>query len=131
VRLRLELPARVRAGERVPLALHVESVAPRPIDLSLRGRTIAWDVVVTRADGAADGAEVWRRLAGEAIPAIIQLRALAPREVLTLRGEWDQRTAAGAPAAPGRYTVRALLLTDRPEPMESPAAPLEIVPGGG
>jgi hypothetical protein len=124
VRLRLEVPARVRAGERVPIALRVENVAARPVELYLRGRTIAWDVVVARADGAV----AWRRLEGEVIPAIVQLRALAPGEVLTLRGEWDQRTAGGAPAGPGRYVARGLLLTDRPEALETPAVPLEVVP---
>jgi hypothetical protein len=69
---------------------------------------------------------VWRRLAGEVIPAVVQLRTLAPGEVLELRAEWDGRPARGAPA-PGDYWVRGLLLTDGPEPLATPAAGLRIV----
>ena len=124
VRLALDVPATARAGASVPIALRVENVAGRALELYLRGRTIAWDVVVARAGGDT----VWRRLDGEVIPAIVQLRLLAPGEVLTLRAAWDQRDAAGAHVGPGRYTVRADLLTDRPEPLAAAPAPVEIAP---
>ena len=123
LRLRLDVPAGVRAGAPVPIVLRVENVSPRPVELYLRGRTIAFDVVVARADGGV----VWRRLEDEVIPAVVQVRALAPNETLELRAEWDQRTARGAAVPAGEYVARGLLLTDRPEPLETPPVPLRIV----
>jgi hypothetical protein len=127
LRLALDVPASARVGVPVPIALRVENVAGRPVELYLRGRTIAFDVVVTRADGRV----AWRRLAGASIPAIVQLRVLAAGETLVLRTAWDQRTGDGVPAGVGRYTVRGLLLTDRAEPLETEAAALEIAPDAG
>jgi hypothetical protein len=127
LRLALDVPASARAGAPVAIVLRVENVAADPVALYLRGRAIAFDVVVTRADGRV----VWRRLDGAIIPAVVQLRVLAPGETLALGAEWDQRTRDGAPAGPGRYTVRGLLLTDRPEPLETEDAALEIAPNAG
>ena len=123
LRLSLDVPREARAGAPVPMALRVENAAARPLDLYLRGRTIAFDLVVERADGR----PIWRRLEGEMVPAIVQLRTLAPGEVLELRARWNGRTARGAPA-PGDYVVRGLLLTDGPDPLATPAAPLRILP---
>jgi hypothetical protein len=124
LRLRLDAPSEARAGVRVQVTLRVENAGDRPLDLYLRGRTIAFDVVVARDDGTV----VWRRLDGEIIPAIIQLKTLAPREVFELRAEWDQRTNRGRPVAAGLYSVRGLLLTDAQMPLETPAVELRIVP---
>lgn len=123
LRLQLHVPDQVRAGDTVPMTLRVHNVAGRPLDLHLRGRTIAFDIVVTRADGST----AWRRLEGQIIPAIIQLRTLAADEALELRAEWHQRTNKGEPVGSGVYTVQALLLTDAPQPLESPRVPLQIV----
>lgn len=125
LRVTLHVPPAVRERAPVAIALRVENVAGRAVELYLRGRTIAFDVVVTRADGRV----AWRRLEGEIVPAVVQLRVLAPGETLVLRAEWDQRTRGGAFAGVGRYAVRGQLLTDRPEPMETPTAPLEITSG--
>jgi hypothetical protein len=125
VRVTLDVPPAVRERAPVAITLRVENVSPRAVELYLRGRTIAFDVVVTRADGRV----AWRRLEDAIVPAVVQLRALAPGEALVLRAEWDQRTRGGAFAGVGRYAVRGLLLTDRPEPMETPPLPLEITPG--
>jgi hypothetical protein len=122
LRFSLVMPQEVRAGQRVPVTLRAENVGGRPLELSLRGRTIAFDVVVSRADGEV----VWRRLEGEIIPAILRLEVLAPGRVLELRAEWDQRTNGGLSVGTGRYVVRGLLLTDA-EPWETPPAPLRIV----
>lgn len=122
LRLRLELPADVRAGAIVPIVLRLENVGERTLELYLRGRTIAFDVIVA-PDG---GAVVWRRLEDEIIPAIVQLRVLAPGEVVELRAEWDQRTSEGRPAGAGAYVVRGQILTEGPAPLESPPATLRI-----
>jgi hypothetical protein len=123
LRLRLDAPSEVRAGATVPLTLRVENTGDRPLDLYLRGRTIAFDVIVSRADGTV----AWRRLEGEVIPAIIQVKTLAPREALELRGEWNQRTNGGQRVGPGLYSLRGALLTDAPTPLETAAAELRVV----
>jgi hypothetical protein len=125
LRLRLDAPTEVRRGDVVPLALRVENVSDRPLDLHLRGRTIAFDIIVTRGS---DASIVWRRLEGEIIPAILQLRTLAAREVLELRAEWNQRTNRGRRVAVGLYSMRGSLLTDEPMPLETAAVELRIVP---
>ena len=122
LRLSLVIPTQVRSGERVPITLRAENIGARPLELYLRGRTIAFDVVVTREGGEV----VWRRLEGEVIPAILRLEVLAPGQVLELRAEWDQRTNDGVPVGGGSYVVRGLLLTDA-EPWETPPATLRIV----
>lgn len=124
LRLQLVSPAEVRAGATVPLTVRLENVGSRPLDLYLRGRTIAFDIVVTRATGDT----VWRRLQDEIIPAVIQFRALAPGEVLELRHDWDQRDNRGRPVAPGDYVLRGSVLTDAPAALETALAPLRIVP---
>jgi len=124
LRLTVRVPSEARVGRPVPVVLHVMNSGDRPLDLYLRGRTIAFDVVVTRDDGAV----VWRRLEGEVIPAILQLKTLAPREVMELRAEWNQRTNRGRRVSPGRYAVRGVLLTETPPPPETDTVQLRIVP---
>lgn len=121
VRLSLELPDEVRAGEPVPIALRVENVANRPLDLYLTGRPIAFDLIVTDAEGSA----VWRRLEDEVIPAILRIETLGPGDTLELERTWDQRTKEGEPVPPGDYTVRGELLTED-EPLTTPEKPLRI-----
>jgi hypothetical protein len=104
------------------MALRVENRRDRPIEVALRGRTIAFDIVVRRDTGE----DVWRRLDGETIPAIVQLRVLEPGEVMTLRATWDQTTRSGTPAGPGEYRVQGLLLTDDPAPLATPPVTLRI-----
>ena len=95
----IHVPDSVRAGEPVPIVLRVTNRTDAPVDLHLLGRTIAFDVVVTREDGT----PVWRRLEGQAVQSILQLR----------------------------YRVHGELPTDEPEPLRTPAAPLRILPDQG
>ncbi|HYS11111.1 MAG TPA: BsuPI-related putative proteinase inhibitor [Myxococcales bacterium] len=108
IRLELALPSHVRAGEAVPLRLRVENVGGQPVDLYLRGRAPTLDVLVARASGEV----VWSRLEGEIIPAIVQLRPLAPGERLELETVWNQRTKAGKRVGAGEYLVTGLLLVE-------------------
>lgn len=124
LRLWLEVPDEVRAGEPVAIAFHVENITDRPLDLYLTGRPIAFDLIVTDADGAV----VWRRLEDEIIAAILQIRTLGPGETLALEDSWDQRSNAGEPVAPGAYTVRGELLAEE-EPLVTPVVPLRIRSG--
>ena len=118
VQVSMVVPDRVTSGNRVPLVIRLTNVSASPIELYLRGREITFDIVITDASGS----EVWRLLQGDPIPAILQLRALAPGEALELTHEWDQQTRRGGQAAEGRYTVRAEVLTDGSGSLESDEA---------
>jgi hypothetical protein len=122
LRLDIQVPAVAAAGEAVPVRLRLKNEGAEPAVVYLRGRKIAFDVVVTRAGGDT----VWQRLEKALIPAILQVRRLAPGEELVLDDRWDQRDRAGEAVAPGDYRVSGALLTDRPEPMVTGSVPLHI-----
>lgn len=124
LRLWLDIPAEVRAGEPVAITLRVENITERSLDLYLTGRTIAFDLAVTDEDGAV----VWRRLGDEVIPAILRLETLEPGETLSLDDTWEQRSNDGEPVAPGTYTVRGEILTEE-EPLVTPEVPLRVTGG--
>lgn len=127
LRLALELPDSVRAGAAVPIALRVTNAGEEPVRLELRGRPIAFDIVVESSDGSV----VWRRLEGRMVTAILQLMTLGPGETLELREEWDQRAGDGTPVDPGAYTVRGRLPAVSPGPLEAPPVALRILPQRG
>jgi hypothetical protein len=122
--LGIQAPGRVSPGEPVPVVLRVENVSGRTLDLYLRGRTIAFDIVVTDTDGRV----VWRRLEGEVIPAILRIETLEAGAALELEASWDQRSSAGEPAVAGLYRVHGELLTEA-DPLVTPAVPLRVEPG--
>lgn len=122
LRLSIDVPAEVHVGEPVPITLRLENVGARPLDLYLRGRTIAFDVLVTRDDGRA----AWRRLTGEIVPAIVQHVPLKGGEVLELRTEWDQRGNDGKPVGPGLYSAQGFLPTDALDPLATDPVQLHI-----
>lgn len=62
------------------------------------------------------------------VPAILQIRMLAPGEVLESQEQWDQRTNSREPVSPGRYTVEGALLTSTRHPLKTPTALLQILP---
>ncbi|HEV8263439.1 MAG TPA: BsuPI-related putative proteinase inhibitor [Gemmatimonadales bacterium] len=109
------VPRSVRAGDPVPVTLRLTNPGTKPVDLYLTGRTVTFDVIVARADGAI----VWRRLEGATGQQIIQVKTLAPGEVFELRATWN------AAAAPGDYTVQGVLPTDG-EALRTKAVPLRI-----
>ena len=124
LRIQLDVPQAVLVGKPVPIVIRLENVGARPLDLYLRGRTIAFDIFISRADGE----PVWQRLKDAIIPAIIQLKTLRPKEVLELKAEWDQRGNQGEPVGPGTYLVRGKVLTDDPVGLETGLASLRIAP---
>jgi Intracellular proteinase inhibitor len=115
MRVELVVPPKVAAGAPVPIAIRISNTTARPIELHLQGRTVVFDLIVSRRD-----AVVWRRLEGEAVTAILQLRMLAPGEVLELKDTWHQTDGAGRPVGPGEYSVSGMVPTD--------AAPLRVGP---
>jgi hypothetical protein len=123
LRLTLEFPDRIAHGQPVPITLRTENTSGRVVDLYLRGRTIAFDILVTDEVGAV----VWRRLEDEIIPGILRIETLDPGEVLEVKDVWDQRGSSGEMIPPGSYRVQGELLTEG-EPLVTPARKLKIVP---
>jgi hypothetical protein len=124
LRLELEAPAEVPAGAVVTIRLRLRNTGAEPAVVYLLGRAITFDIVITRVDGDT----VWRRLSGEPVQAIIQVRQLEPGGELLLEDVWDQRDRAGKPVPPGDYRVRGLLFTDQPAPWATEPATLRIIP---
>jgi intracellular proteinase inhibitor BsuPI len=123
IRFEIDLPRQVAAGEPVPITLRAKNTGPKPIDLYLRGREIAFDITVANEDGET----VWRRLEGRTVPAILQVRTLSPGESLELSDVWDQQSNAARPAGPGLYTVEGTFPTDSRPPAKTPSATLRII----
>ncbi len=107
----------------MPVTLRVTNAGKKPYELYLRGRPIAFDIIVARSSGEI----VWRRLEGQTIPAILQVRVLTPGESLELRDQWNQRTNGGELVGPGDYALRGALLTDAAQGMETGEVRLTIV----
>jgi hypothetical protein len=120
--LETDVPAEVRQGESVPITLRARNTGTTPLELYLVGRSVTFDVTVARPDGAV----VWRRLDGQTLPMILQLRVLAPGETLSVRHDWDQRTTRGQIVSQGTYIVQGALLTDA-QPLRTPVASVRIV----
>lgn len=120
--LSLAGPAEVRAGDPVHFTFRARNTASRPLGLYLLGRTPTLDVEVSRATGGL----VWRRLEGEIIPAILEVRTLAPGERLEVGADWDQQTRTGSPAGPGEYLARARLMLED-DSLSPPPMPFRIV----
>lgn len=120
----LEVPHEVRTGEPVPITLRVTNPTNGPLTLYLRGRPIAFDLIVAGSDGVV----VWRRLEGAVIAMVLQVRTLPPGETMELHDIWRQTTRTGGAAQPGNYVVTGEVLTDRPRSLVSPPAKLRILP---
>ncbi len=118
----LHAPETVPAGTAIPIAVRIENKSAEPLELYLRGREIAYDVLVT----APGGDVVWRRLEGEVVQAILRLEVLGPGQALEFRDSWDQRDNAGELVAPGVYTIRGAVLSDGSSTLESAAVALRI-----
>jgi hypothetical protein len=119
----LDGPPSVRAGVPVMFVLHIRNESAQTAALYLRGREIAFDLVVT--DSA--GREIWTRLHDQIIPAIVRVEQLAPGASLELRDTWYQNDNNGQPVVPGEYVVQGLVLTDG-VPMRTLERRLRIVP---
>jgi Intracellular proteinase inhibitor len=107
MRVEIVVPPTVAAGAPVPIAIRIGNTTARPIELHLQGRTVVFDLIVSRG-----GAVVWRRLEGQSLAAILQLRMLAPGEVLELEDAWQQEDGTGRPVGPGTYSVTGMVPTD-------------------
>jgi hypothetical protein len=109
-------PRSVRRGEPVSITLRLTNAGKHGVDLYLTGRTVAFDIIVARADGQV----VWRRLEHASGQQILQIKMLAPGETFELKDVWKAATD------PGEYTVQGVLPTDR-EPLRTPEVRLRIM----
>lgn len=103
--LRLEVPGEVRAREPVPMRLVLENHGDQPVEVGLGGAPIAFDFIVLDPDGQ----EVWSRLEGLAVEAILRPQTVGPGEAVDFLDAWDQRDNRGRRVAPGSYRVRGVL----------------------
>jgi hypothetical protein len=122
IRVELEAPSRVRPGDPVPFVLRLTNDGAHETDATFVGRSITFDVIVADAHGR----EVWRRLDGMVVPMILQLRTLAPGEVVELANVWDQHHRDGTPLPPGEYVVIGEIPTGDADPLRAPAVRLRI-----
>lgn len=120
MRVEIVVAREIPAGKPVPITLRIVNTGSRPLELHLQGRTITFDLVVRRGEIV-----VWRRLENATVPAILQLRTLAPGEVLELKDTWDGKDRDGRAVAPGEYVVSGEVPTDGP-PLRAGPVPLRI-----
>lgn len=120
----IDAPPTAATGTPVPITIRVKNETAAPLDLYLRGRDVTFDIMV--ADSTGD--VVWRKLEAEVTQAILQLKTLAPGEVMELSHTWDQQSQRGSPVPPGRYTIHGSVLTDGRTTLDPPSAALEITP---
>jgi len=122
--LQIVLPPTARVGEAVPITLRLTNTSRAPVTAYLQGRPVAFDIIVSRRDGAV----VWRRLEGAVVSAVLQVRTLAPGEVLEFSDTWSQQTNLGKSVGPGEYLVTGVLPTDPPAELRTQSVPLRILP---
>ena len=122
MRFEIMIPSAVNQGESVPVTLRLTNSSGQPQTAYLTGRPTAFDIEVSDADGTV----IWRRLAGETVPAILGVRTLAPGEALTFEGSWRQRDQSGRPVPPGVYHIVGVLPTDA-QPLRTDPAKLCVL----
>jgi hypothetical protein len=118
----VEVPARVARGAAVPIRLRLTNVSARSIELHVTGRETVFDVVATDSSGR----EVWRRLAGQPVLAILQLRPLAAGETMEFTASWDQTGVNGEQVPPGSYRLAGELPGDSPAPLRTAPSVVQV-----
>jgi intracellular proteinase inhibitor BsuPI len=118
LRVELVAPAAVRAGEPVPVTIRITNPSDKPVDAYFVGREIAFDIVVRKADSSV----VWRRLTGQAVQTVLQVRTLAPGQTLELSDTWGQQVP------PGDYTVEGVVLGQDRESLRTGGRAIKVLP---
>jgi len=124
MKLDLVLPDTVQLGQAVPITLRVTNQSREAASLYSQGRPTAFDLVITLPGGT----RVWSRLKKAVIASVLQIRELAPDQVLEFRDSWDQRDDRGRPVPAGDYSVVGILPTDPPDQLRSRPETLRIIP---
>ena len=102
--IQLVAPAAVAVGDTVHVAIRLSNDGHVPLRLELSGRPVGVDLSVRDADGR----EVWRWLRGP-VTAALMLLTLEPGESRDFPVRWPLTDLAGAPVAPGRYTLQGFV----------------------
>jgi hypothetical protein len=123
MKLDLVLPDTVQLRQAVPITLRVTNRGRNTASLYSQGRPTAFDVVISRPNGT----RVWSRLKKAVIASVLQIRELAPDQVLEFRDSWDQRDDRDRPVPPGDYSVVGILPTDPPDQLRSRPETLRII----
>jgi hypothetical protein len=116
------LARQVGAGQPVAITLRLTNRGATARQFYLLGRTITFDILVSRPDGQV----VWQRLHGQLVPQILQVVTLEPGQRLDFTDTWAQRTNEGEPVGPGTFMVQGVLPTDERQPMRTALAELVI-----
>jgi hypothetical protein len=103
--IELLLPSAASLGDTVKIVLRLRNDGPKAITLQLPGRPVAFDVVISRAEGQ----RVWRRLNHGAVSSALMLLNLPPRGFKDFVLLWPQVDGTGNRVAPGRYRVTGIL----------------------
>ena len=122
--LELVLPGTVHIGDSVPITLRLTNAGPKPATLYSQGRPTAFDILVARSDGRL----VWHRLSQAVISSVLQIRELAPGEVLEFQDFGRQRDDRGRIVPAGEYRVTGVLPTDPPDELRTRTVALRILP---
>ena len=111
LKLELDTPSGIHAGDTVSLKLTVENTADSPVQFSIGGTAETnyvggYDFVVT--DGGSS--EVWAWLkSGVSWEPILSAVILQPGARMQFEQDWSQEDLEGRPVEPGTYLVRAVL----------------------
>lgn len=119
LRFTVRVPGQVHAGAAVPLVFEVTNVSGRAFDLYLTGRDVTIDVTVRSESGEV----VWRSLAGQAVPSMLQLRTLQPDETLAVRESWRPHSGL----EPGVYSLEAALLGEAESRLRFATSRVELI----
>jgi hypothetical protein len=119
----LETRPEARAGESVLFVIRLRNESPNRVDLYLRGREIAFDLVLTDSDGH----ETWSRLHDQVVEAILRIEQLDPGQSIELRHTWNQQDNMGKAVRPGEYNVRGIVPTDS-SPIRTPPRRIRLLP---
>jgi hypothetical protein len=115
----LRVPGEISAGETLDIELRVRNPGPDSAVLLLPGGELAFDVTVRSVEGVT----IWNRLHGIEVPMVLEMRPIAPDEVVSFHALWKQCDMSGRQVSPGTYHLHAVL---RSEEMELPARPSSI-----
>lgn len=123
IRVDLEVPARVQAGEPVPFTLTIRNVGEEPAVLEYGGGPGGplLDVEVSRPDGGV----IWNSL--RYLQPAGRSRRFAPGEELVIQVTWHQHDHSRCRVPPGSYRAQASAAGESASPRSAPK-PFEIVP---
>lgn len=123
LRVSLAVQETAMQDDTVLVTFRAENISTRTLTIYLLGRTPTLDIRVTNAEGV----EVWRRLEGEVVPAVLRVETLQPGGAVIVSEPWNLRTKRGESIPPGRYSIHAELVLESGV-LRSGEASLQVLP---